>query len=153
MHVRKRPNSFISFAATNRSILALEIGISMAGLTKRPSENKTAVSLLGLAWKLGKCLLIGLTYDMCTVNTSRDRDPWKGQEMASKRNSRRNGLAFSRKWMRLCKVPMRRLSLEQGRILGKRVMDGWTGAVLQKLLTVQECDEQTSRPTYQHGKL
>ena len=159
MHVRKRPNSFISFAATNRSILALELGISMAGLTERPSENKTAVSLLGLAWKLGKCLLIGLTYDMCTVNTSRDRGlllmyklkkifrndgPRKGQEMASKRVSRRNGLAFSRKWMRLCKVPMRRLSLEQGRILGKRVMDGWTGAVLQKLLTVQECDEQTS---------
>ena len=73
MHVRKRPNSFISFAATNRSILALEIGISMAGLTELPSKNKTAVSLLGLAWKLGKCLLIGLTYDMCTVNTSRDR--------------------------------------------------------------------------------
>ena len=32
----------------------------------------TAVSLLVLAWKLGKSG-VGLSYDTCTINTSRDR--------------------------------------------------------------------------------
>ena len=44
MHARKTPKSWVGFVATNRFVLALEIGINRAGLVEQPSVNKTAVT-------------------------------------------------------------------------------------------------------------
>ena len=39
MHTRKKPNSFISLAATNWSDSVLEIGTNRAGLVKRQQDG------------------------------------------------------------------------------------------------------------------
>ena len=41
---------------------------------------------------------------------------------------------------------------KQGRIHGNPVADGWTGAVMQKLLAILEVFP-TNLPTYRHGKV
>ena len=40
---------------------------------------------------------------------------------------------------------------KQGRIHGKTVVDSWAGAVMQKPLSIQECDGRTYRPTNRHA--
>ena len=53
--------------------------------------------------------------------------------------------------------PVNRRILEQGRIHGNPVADGWAGAVMRKPLGIQKCDRPTDLPTYrptdQHGKV
>ena len=45
------------------------------------------------------------------------------------------------------------IKIQQGRIRGRTVADGWAGAVMQKPLAIQKCDgrtnEWTDRPTRQ----
>ena len=38
--------------------------------------------------------------------------------------------------------------LEQGRIHGYPVTDGWAGAIMRKLLAIQKCDRRTDVLTY-----
>ena len=46
---------------------------------------------------------------------------------------------------------------KQGQIHGNPVADGWAGAVMRKLLSIQKCDLPTygctDVPTYRHGKV
>ena len=50
-----------------------------------------------------------------------------------------------------------RLLAKQGRIHGNPVVDGWAGAVPQKLLGIQKCDQRTDGwtdgPTDRHSKV
>ena len=46
-----------------------------------------------------------------------------------------------------------KLTLNQGRIHGNLVADGWAGAVMRKPPEIQECDGPTDGPTDRHGKV
>ena len=43
--------------------------------------------------------------------------------------------------------------VEQGRIRGNPVADGWAGAVMRKPLVIQKCDLPTFQLSDQHGKV